>query len=131
MLGPVKNPPVWIHDSRIRAAVIAAPAVSYLFGPDGLKHVTIPIQLWRAAVDGQAPHEWNSAVVEKGSPTPPDLHTVSNADHYAFLPPCIDALRQAAPFICTDGPSFDRASFHQQFNQEVVAFFSQMLHGKK
>ena len=131
LLGPIKdNPPVWVHATRIRAAVIAAPAVSYLFGDDGLKQVTIPVQLWRAAVDGQAPHEWNSAVVEKGLPTPPDLHTVLNADHYAFLPPCSDALRQAAPSICTDEPSFDRASFHRQFNKEVVAFFSQTLRGK-
>lgn len=132
MLGPVKDdPPVWVHDTRIRAAVIAAPAVSYLFGDDGLKQVAIPVQLWRAALDGQAPHEWNSAVVEKGLPTPPDLHTVSNADHYAFLPPCSDALRQAAPSICIDGAGFDRVSFHRQFNEEVVAFFAQTLRRKK
>ena len=111
--------------------MIVAPAVSYLFGADGLKQVTIPIQLWRAAADGQAPHAWNSAVVEKGLPTPPDLHIVPNADHYAFLPPCSDALRQAAPSICIDGAGFDRASFHKQFNQEVVAFFSQTLRGRK
>lgn len=62
--GPAKDdPPVWVHDSRIRAAVIAAPAVSYSFGADGLKLVTIPVQLWHAANDGQAPHAWNSAVV--------------------------------------------------------------------
>ena len=132
MLGPIKDdPPVWVHDSRIRAAVIVAPAVSYLFGADGLKQVTIPIQLWRAAADRQAPHAWNSAVVEKGLPAPPDLHTVSNADHYAFLPPCSDALKQAAPSICIDQAGFDRVSFHKQFNEEVVAFFSQTLRGKK
>ena len=130
LLGATKDPPVWVHDSRIRAAVIVAPAVSYLFGADGLKQVTIPIQLWRAALDGQAPHAWNSAVVEKGLPTQPDLHTVPNADHFAFLPPCSDALRQAAPSICIDGVGFDRVSFHKQFNDEVVAFFSQTLRGK-
>lgn len=131
LLGQIKDPPVWVHDSRIRAAVIVAPAVSYLFGSEGLKQVSIPIQLWRAAVDGQAPHAWNSAVVEKGLPTPPDLHTVSGADHYAFLPPCSDALRQAAPSICMDGAGFDRVSFHKQFNEEVIAFFSQALRGKR
>ncbi|HKW63980.1 MAG TPA: dienelactone hydrolase family protein [Candidatus Acidoferrum sp.] len=125
-----EDPPVWVHDSRIRAAVIAAPAVSYSFGADGLKQVTIPIQLWRAVLDDQAPHEWNSAVVQKGLPTPPDLHTVPNAGHYAFLPPCSDALRQAVPSICVDGPGFDRVSFHKQFNQHVVAFFAHTLRGK-
>ena len=130
LLAQIKDPPVWVHDSRIRAALIAAPAVSYLFGSDGLKQVTVPVQLWRSAADRQAPHEWNSAVVEKGLPTAPDLHTVSNADHYAFLPPCGDVLRQAVPSICVDAPDFDRVSFHKQFNQEAVAFFSKTLRGK-
>lgn len=130
-LSPIAENPVWVHDSRIRAAVIVAPAAAYLFGPSGLKHVTPPVQLWRGAADGQAPDAWNSAVVRNGLAIAPDLHTVPNADHYAFLPPCSDGLRQAAPSICTDAPGFDRASFHRQFNKEVVAFFSQRLRGNE
>jgi hypothetical protein len=44
------HPPTssWVHDSRIKAAVIAAPAVSFLFGPGDLRNVKIPIQHWRA-----------------------------------------------------------------------------------
>lgn len=126
-LSSLTENPVWMHDSRIRAAVIVAPAAGYLFGSSGLKQVTIPVQIWRAAADAQAPDEWNSAVVLNGLPTKPDLHTVSNANHYAFLPPCSDALKQAASPICTDESGFDRASFHEQFNQEVVSFFSQIL----
>jgi len=129
-LSPITENPVWIHDSRIRAAVIAAPAASYLFGSSRLKQVTIPIQLWRATADTQAPDAWNSAVVRKGLSTRPDLHTVSNANHYAFLPPCSDALKRVASSICTDEPGFNRASFHKRFNQEVVSFFSQIL-GKR
>ena len=67
-LGPITETPVWVHDSRIRAAVIVAPAIAYLFGGGGLKHATIPVQLWRAAADGQAPDAWNSAVVRSGLP---------------------------------------------------------------
>lgn len=129
-LGPITENPVWVRDSRIRAAVVVAPAVCYLFGATSLKGVTVPVQLWRAATDGQAPDEWNSALVRGNLPSPPDLHTVSNADHYAFLPPCSDGLRRAVPSICIDGAGFDRASFHKQFNQEVVAFFSQTLVGR-
>jgi predicted dienelactone hydrolase len=129
-LSPITENPVWMHDSRVRAAVIVAPAAGYLFGSSGLKQVTIPVQLWRAAADAQAPDAWNSAIVRNGLPTTPDLHTVSNANHYAFLPPCSDALKQVASSICTDEPGFDRASFHKRFNQEVVSFFSQIL-GKR
>ena len=41
----------WVHDSRIKAAVVAAPALGYTFGREGLKDVTVPVQLWRAADD--------------------------------------------------------------------------------
>ena len=126
-LDVVTKTPVWIHDSRIRAAVIAAPAAAYLFGAGGLRQATIPVQLWRAATDGQAPDAWNSAVVRNGLPITPDLHTVSNADHYAFLPPCSEALQKSASFICTDAPGFDRVSFHKQFNEEVTSFFVKHL----
>ena len=126
-LSRITENSVWMHDSRIRAAVIVAPAAGYLFGSSGLKHVTIPVQLWRAAEDAQAPDAWNSAVVRNGLPVTPDLHTVSNANHYAFLPPCSEALKQVASSICTDEPGFDRASFHKQFNQKMVSFFSQIL----
>jgi predicted dienelactone hydrolase len=86
-LGPVTETPSWTHDSRIRAAVIVAPAAGYLFGPSSLRQVTIPVQLWRAAADGQAPDAWNSAVVRSGLPTMPELYTVSNADHLRFSSP--------------------------------------------
>jgi predicted dienelactone hydrolase len=125
-LEPIMETPIWVHDPRIRRAVIAAPAAGYLFGPSGLKRVTIPVQLWRAAADEEAPDAWNSKVVQTGLATAPDLHTVPNAGHYVFLPPCSDALRQIAPSLCTDTPGFDRVTFHKQFNEEVVVFFSQM-----
>ena len=127
MLTPIANAPAWVHDARIRAAVVAAPAVAYLFPPGGLRQVKMPVQLWRAAADQNAPDAWNSAVVAAGLPVA-ELHTVPNANHYAFLPPCTDTLRQFAAFICADEPGFDRAGFHRQFNREVVAFFEKTLH---
>jgi len=128
MLQPAADAPVWVQDAKIRAAVVAAPAVAYLFGgPGGLSRVKIPVQLWRAAADQNAPDAWNSAVVAAGLPAAPDLHTVLNANHYAFLPPCTDSLRQFVAFLCADEPGFDRAAFHQQFNREVVAFFQKTL----
>ncbi len=121
--------PTWVHDLRIRAAVIAAPAASYLFGAGGLDRVTIPLQLWRVDKDSQAPDAWNSAIVRGGLPSTTEIHIVLHADHFAFLPPCSDALKQVASSICTDPPDFDRAAFHKEFNRKVVAFFSQTLHG--
>jgi len=126
-LSPSTETPVWIHDARIKAAVIAAPAASYLFGPGDLREVSVPIQLWRVENDSQAPDAWNGAVVRDNLKVHPDTHLVQGADHFVFLAPCSDALAAAAPQICQDPAGFDRAAFHRAFNQSVVDFFTTRL----
>jgi predicted dienelactone hydrolase len=118
---------IWIHEPRIKAAVVAAPAVGYAFGRDGLKDVTVPVQLWRAGDDHILPHPDYAEAVRIALPTPPEYHVVENADHFDFLAPCTDMLRQFAPMICVSRPGFDRAEFHQTFNVEVVRFFKETL----
>ena len=124
-------PVTWVHDARVRAAVVAAPAVAFTFGSTGggLRMVTIPVQLWRAENDDQAPNAWNSNVVIQGLPTPPEQHTVAGAGHLAFLTPCNQALATSVPSICRDGPNFDRVAFHQRLNQQIVQFFRANLGG--
>jgi len=126
-LQPSATVPVWTHDARIRAAVVAAPAASFVFGPGDLRHVRIPVQLWRAQNDAESPDMWNSAVVLKELPKPPEEHVVPGAGHYIFLAPCSQALAAAVPPICDDAPGFDRAAFHRTFNQSVVEFFNKEL----
>ena len=118
---------IWVHEPRIKAAVVAAPAVGYAFGREGLKGITVPIQLWRAAEDHILPHPDYAEAVRIALPTPPEYHVVENADHFDFLAPCTDILRQVAPVICVSRPGFDRAAFHQTFNAEVVRFFKETL----
>jgi predicted dienelactone hydrolase len=117
----------WVHDSRIKAAVVAAPALGYTFGREGLKDITVPIQLWRAADDHILPNPDYAEAVRIALPSPPEYHVVENADHFDFLAPCSDLLRQIAPAICVSRPGFDRTAFHQTFNDEVVRFFEQTL----
>jgi predicted dienelactone hydrolase len=122
-LAPLTTQPVWVHDARIKAAVIAAPAVGFLFEGGGLKQVTVPVELWRAEEDQQAPDAWNSAVIRKGLPNASEEHVVPGVDHFAFVAPCSKALAKAVPFICTDPPEFDREEFHASFNRTIVTFF--------
>jgi predicted dienelactone hydrolase len=129
-LDPVVKEPVWVHDSRIKAAVVAAPAVGFLFGSGGLQQVTIPVQLWRAEKDQQAPDAWNSAIVRQGLPRPPQVHVVPG-DHFVFAAPCSAALAKVAAFICTDPSGFDRAAFHSTFNRAVVTFFQANVNSKR
>lgn len=121
--GPV---PAWKSDARIRAAVIAAPAVVVDFENGGLRGVKAPVQMWRAEKDDQAPDGWNSRIVREQLPSKPEEHLVKTAGHLAFIP-CSDALRRGAPFVCQDPEGFDRAAFLEGFHREVVKFFSKEL----
>jgi len=115
---------VWFTDGRIRAAVVAAPALGYTFD---LGAVTIPVQLWSAQFDHVLPAPDNADFVRAHLPTAPDFHLVANADHLDFLAPCPDRQAKEASDICASRPGFDRARFHAGFNTDVVRFFERQL----
>jgi predicted dienelactone hydrolase len=128
----VPSPPpasAWIHDSRIKAAVVAAPALAFTFIPDGLSAISVPVQLWRAGDDEILPNPNYAQAVYEAMPIKPDYHVVPNAGHFAFIPPCSEALAQRAPEVCRDAPNFDRVAFHDKFNAAVVGFFKAQLVG--
>lgn len=115
------------HDPRIRAAVIAAPALGFTFATPGLDHVRVPVQLWRAANDQILPHPFYAQSVRDAMPVAPEYHVVPDAGHYDFLAPCTPALSAAVPPICKSADGFDRAAFHHDFDDRIVAFFTQNL----
>jgi len=114
----------WIHDARIKAAVIAAPGFGFAFEPDGLSNVKASVQLWNGTDDKIVPYATNEAVIRKLLPTPVDYHAVPGAGHFSFLAPCPSWL--PLPF-CKDANGFDRVAFHRDFNRAVVAFFQAKL----
>jgi predicted dienelactone hydrolase len=114
-------------DPRIKAAVVAAPALGFTFSPDGLKNVKVPVQLWRADNDVLVPHPRYAEAVRLALPEAPDYHVVPNAGHYDFLVPCSNALASIAPAICTSAVGFDRAAFHASFNAAAVSFLNKTL----
>lgn len=115
---------VWVRDARIKAAVVAAPALGYVFD---LRGVTVPIQLWRAQDDHILPNPDYAEAVRWALPKPPEYRVVPNADHFDFLAPCSDTLRGSVPAICDERPGFDRVHFHADLDQAVVAFFQRAL----
>ena len=122
-----QEPDAFVHDPRIAAAVIAAPAIGYSFTPRGLANIQAPIQLWRGDSDEILPHPRHAQNVYDGLPTRPEYHVVPNAGHFAFLAPCTPALERVASEICRDPEGFDRAAFHREFNAAVVDFFKTKL----
>ncbi len=126
--GPVAAPAaVTVADARVKAAVVAAPALGFTFSTDGLKDVKVPVQLWRAENDVIVPHPRYAEAVRLALPQAPDYHVVPNAGHFDFLAPCSDALASIAPAICTSSAGFDRAAFHAGFDSGVVKFFEKTL----
>jgi predicted dienelactone hydrolase len=121
------TPAAFVHDSRITAAVIAAPAIGFSFTPEGLAGIKVPIQLWRGDSDEILPHPRHAQNVYDGLPTKPEYRVVPNAGHFAFLAPCTPAFANVAPEGCRDPAGFDRAAFHREFNSAVVAFFTAKL----
>ncbi|MBV8619510.1 MAG: dienelactone hydrolase [Curvibacter sp.] len=126
---PVALPavPVSLHDERIRAAVVAAPALGFTFTAEGLKDVKVPVQLWRAEDDRLLPQPRYAEAVRLALPQAPEYHVVPLAGHFDFLAPCSALLAQHVPDICRSNPGFDRAAFHERFDAEVVGFFERTL----
>ena len=116
-----------LHERRIRAAVIAAPALGFTFDSAALRQVDVPIQLWRAADDRILPHPWYAEQVRASLAAKLEYHVVPRAGHFDFLAPCNDKLAAIAPPICASEEGFDRSAFHQRFNAEVIGFFKRVL----
>lgn len=117
----------WVHDPRIDAIAIAAPAFGFAFGNAGLRGVQVPVQLWSAAQDRHQPHPYYDEAVRDHLPHAPNYHPVADAGHYDFLPPCDARLLRLRPDLCSSLPGFDRAVFHDRFNTDVVRFFRENL----
>ncbi len=112
--------PIAGRDARIRAAVLAAPALSHGY----VQPVSdIPVQLWVSAedavvTDAASARHWLARA---------DYHAVPGAGHFPTLAPCGTILATMAPEICSDPPGFDRVAFLAGFQRDVVAFFRRWL----
>lgn len=118
---------VWAdqRDPRIKAIVVAAPALGYTFDRTSLGGIKVPVQLWRAEEDKVLPPAFHADRVQEGLPSATEVQSVAGADHFDFLAPCINAAM--APQICQSKAGFDRAAFHARFNAQVVRFFERTL----
>jgi predicted dienelactone hydrolase len=115
------------HDPRVKAAVIADPFLGAFFTPDSLKTVQASVQLWGSEQGGDGVHSVDAAAPAHNLPGSPEFHRVANSAHFAFLAPCTSAQAQSLPEFCTDPSGFDRATFHAQFNAQIVAFLRARL----
>jgi predicted dienelactone hydrolase len=112
--------PISVPDPRVKAIVLAAPAIAVAFQPKGLAAVKVPVQLWVGAED-EIVHD--APLVRTLLPTPPDYHLVPHGGHFAYLTPCNELLSRSAPEICFDPNDFNRLKFLHEFHRSVIAFY--------
>jgi predicted dienelactone hydrolase len=126
LMRPESAPPAsaFIRDSRVKAAVIAAPALGFTFAPDGLRKVTARVQLWSGQRDVNVPEATNTRVVAQALGDRTEFHSVPDAQHFSFLVPC---RLIGPPVFCSDAEGFDRVAFHADMNAQVVTFFKKNL----
>jgi predicted dienelactone hydrolase len=117
----------WVHDPRIKAVVSAAPALGFAFGSDGLKGITAPVQLWKAADDEILPGDDYAEAVHRNLGRPHEYHVAPGARHFDFLTPCQTAPVGGTQALCASAPGFDRVAFHRDFNLQVTRFFTDQL----
>ena len=115
------------HDARLKALVVAAPALGFAFTREGLANVNQPVQLWQAGSDQILPSPFYAEPVRDALPRSPEYRRVTGAGHFDFLPPCSAELAANAPIICAPTPGFDRAAFHEALNREMIRFFKTHL----
>ncbi len=121
--------PVAAADPRVRAALLAAPALGFLFVPEGLAEVPprVGLRIWRAGADTVLREPHHAEAIAPALPGRPVPVVVPHAHHWVFLPPCDSERLVALPYLCADPPGLDRAAFLRDFAADAVAFFATAL----
>ncbi len=121
--------PVAAPDARVRAVLLAAPALGFLFAPDGFAQVApgTMVRIWRAGADTVLREPHHVEVIAPLLPGRPLPTAVPEAGHWVFMPPCDAERRVALPYLCADPPGLDRATFLRDFAADAVAFFRAAL----
>jgi predicted dienelactone hydrolase len=114
----------FLHDLRIKVAVVAAPGLGFTLVPNGLGNVLESIQLWSAENDINVPYATNTKLFREALGTWVEFHSVPGAGHFSFLTSCSFL---APSEICSDEGQFDRKIFHTEMNTSIIMFFNEKM----
>ena len=111
------------RDPRVRSVFAMAPALGPAFPTDGLKRISIPVEIVAGESDQNVPISSSARYFATNIPAA-KLHIFPGAvAHYVFLDSCSDVGRKNVPMLCTDAPSVDRHRIHAQTIELAVSFF--------
>jgi predicted dienelactone hydrolase len=116
-----REPIAVVHDSRIGALVLLAPACGPFLAPRALSKVVAPILALSAERDSLTPDsEIRAALAGVPDRDRVTIKTVPNAGHFSFLSPFPKHLRHPGFAPATDPSGFDRDRFHQWLPQLIL-----------
>lgn len=126
--APSGEPILLLPDPRVRALALLAPATSWYQQADSLRHVRLPILMLTAEHDSHTP-AWQAQLLLDRVPDPRQVtfRTVAGAGHFSFISPFPAAMTHADFAPSQDPPGFDRAQFHSQLGEELLAFLNRTL----
>ena len=110
-------------DPRVKAAVLMAPGMGFMFPRKTLQTVTKPVLMYRAASDQAIRHPYSEEWIAENLGRQPEYHVVPG-EHLVFIAPCPPG-RTAD--VCTDPPGVDRHVVHATINAGMVDFFERTL----
>ena len=115
-----------LHDPRVKAAFLIAPAAIQGMNFDSLRRIRKPVSIALGDADPIAPPKTNGEFAAKLVPGA-TIDLLPNVGHYDFLSECAPAgLVYAKPY-CTDLPGVFRAATHERVEHDAVAFFDMTL----
>jgi predicted dienelactone hydrolase len=105
-----------VHDARIGAVVLMAPACGPFLAPQALTAVTAPILAFTAEHDRITPDaEVRAALGAVADATQVTIRMVPKAGHFSFLSPFPSSMRDPQFAPANDPSGFDREAFHHRF----------------
>lgn len=110
-------------DPRVKAAVLMAPGLGFMFSRKTLQSVTRPVLIYRAANDQAIRHPFSEEWIAEALGRKPEYHVVPGP-HLIFLAPCAPG---RADEICRDPPGIDREAVHATINAGMLDFFGRTL----
>jgi predicted dienelactone hydrolase len=110
-----------VHDSRVGALVLLAPACEPFLAPQALSQVVAPILALSAEHDVLTPDgEIRTALAGVPDQDRVTIKTVPNAGHFSFLSPFPQQMRHPGFAPAADPSGFDRERFHQWLPQLIL-----------
>jgi predicted dienelactone hydrolase len=111
-------------DTRVNALVLLAPAAVWFREKGALNEVNVPMLILVGEKDEYTPESYHARLIINGVPDKNKIQhrLVSNAGHFSFLSPFPDFLTNESFLPSQDPSGFNRESFLDELNAEVLDF---------